>query len=108
MNRKTKKELDDYILERALTRRQELALMLSEQELTVREIGDYFRATTEEIVEDLKHIAYKYKDRFVAKPAICKMCGFIFKEREKIRRKPSKCPRCRNEKIQEPRFSLKE
>ena len=108
MNRKIRKEIDEYILEKALTRRQELALMLSEKELTVCDIVDYFRATTEEIVEDLKHVAYKYKDKFVAKPAICKICGFIFKERERIRKKPSKCPRCRNEKIQEPRFSLKE
>ncbi len=107
MNRKAKRELEDYILEKALTRRQELALMLSERELTIREIVDYFRATTKEIVEDLKSIAYKYKDRFVAKPAVCEFCGFVFKERDKIRKKPSKCPRCRNEKIQEPRFSLK-
>ncbi|MBI2673038.1 hypothetical protein HYX19_02150, partial [Candidatus Woesearchaeota archaeon] len=78
MNRKEKRELEDYIKEKALTRREELALMLSEKEHTVKEMCDYFNATTEEIVEDLKSIAYKYKDRFVAKPAVCKTCGFIF------------------------------
>ncbi|RLF80089.1 transcriptional regulator, partial [Thermococci archaeon] len=36
-------------------------------------------------------------------PAQCKKCGFIFKPEIRI---PGRCPKCKSEWIEEPRFKI--
>jgi len=59
-----------------------------------------------EILEDLKHIKYSIKPKKLKmKPAQCKKCAFIFKERSRVK-KPSKCPSCKGEWIIAPLFKI--
>ncbi len=39
-------------------------------------------------------------------PATCKKCGYQFTDRERLK-KPSRCPRCKSERIDPPRFYVK-
>lgn len=90
-----------------MTRRKEIADLLRASAMTVRELARLFSADTSDIVTDLEHIArsIKPKERLEVQPSMCRACGFVFKTREKLK-KPSKCPRCKHEKITEPVFSI--
>lgn len=54
-------------------------------------------------LEKIKIISKRKKWKLVIKPAYCKKCGYVFESEIKI---PSKCPRCKSEWIEEPRFKI--
>lgn len=64
-----------------------------------------------EIYEHLKHIAKSIrrtnhtKALFMILPK-CRRCGYIFKDLD-TPKKPSRCPRCKSESIEPPRFIIK-
>lgn len=43
--------------------------------------------------------------RLAVEPARCNGCGFVFRKRERLR-KPGRCPLCKGESIDPPRFLL--
>jgi predicted Zn-ribbon and HTH transcriptional regulator len=43
--------------------------------------------------------------RFVLEPSACSDCGFVFRDRRKLT-KPSRCPRCRGERLSDPRYGI--
>lgn len=58
------------------------------------------------ILEDLRAIQRTLKREgkvLLIKPAECRKCGFVFKPEIKI---PTRCPRCKSEWIEEPRFKI--
>lgn len=91
-----------------MTLRQRIAELLSEGIFTAREIGKELGITEKEILEHLSHIARSRGPRPQLKilPSRCLECNFVFTKRNKLHA-PSKCPRCRSERIQPPRFTLK-
>ena len=89
-----------------MTRREEIEKLLEKQPWSAQKLANYFRVEMKEILEDLEHVRKSVKPRkLVIEPAYCPECGFVFKERTKIK-KPSKCPKCRNENIEEPLFKI--
>jgi|UniRef100_A0A7J2U5Y4 predicted Zn-ribbon and HTH transcriptional regulator len=94
--------------------RQRITKMLSEIEepLTAEDIARMFEIDVNEVYEHLEHIAksirrmYSGKKALVMVPPRCRKCGYIFKDLEKPK-KPSKCPRCKSEWIEPPRFIIK-
>lgn len=89
-----------------MTRREEITEILSKRAESAHQLANYYKVTLKEILEDLEHIRKSVKPRRLKQiPARCKHCGFIFKERSKIK-KPSRCPRCRNERIQAQLFRI--
>ena len=89
-----------------MTRRQEIIEILSKEEKTAQDLANLFKVELFEILVDLKHIKYSIKPKKLStKPAQCKKCGFIFKERSKIK-KPSRCPSCKSEWIMAPLFKI--
>lgn len=62
-----------------------------------------------EVYEHLKHIAksVRAKDHevLVMIPPSCRSCGFTFTNLDKPK-KPSKCPKCRSERIAPPAFKI--
>jgi len=83
--------------------------MLKKSSYTAKQLADIFECDLREIIEDLEHVFKTAKMlglRMVAQSAQCNSCGFVFKEREKLRT-PSKCPECRSEDIKEPVFRIK-
>lgn len=93
--------------ERTSTVRQSLGQALSSFPQSARELSALVGIPEKEVAEHLDHLARSLPrsgQRLVVAPARCKGCGFRF-ESSKIRR-PSRCPKCRRERIEAPRFSV--
>jgi len=62
-----------------------------------------------DIYEHLKHVAKTVKSKgdevLVMTPPSCKSCGFTFKDLDKPK-KPSKCPKCKSQRISPPAFKI--
>lgn len=67
-------------------------------------VGIPHKAVTEHL-EHLRRSAAAVGDRFEVEPASCPDCGFEFRERSRLSR-PSRCPKCRSERIEAPRFRI--
>jgi len=68
-----------------------------------------FKIDELEVYEHLKHIAKTIKSHggmLLMKPPACKVCGYVFKELDKPK-KPTKCPKCKSERIDPPSFIIK-
>ena len=91
------------------TRRQQIRDMLREEPQSLQHLANHFRVEMREISEDIGHIrqTLKGEEDLVMQPAECRKCGYLFKERSKLK-KPSRCPRCKHERIVPPVFSLRE
>lgn len=95
--------------DRLETVRKNIMSALEEQPLTAREISGTVRIPEKSVFDHLLHIQKTINRKGLIlsiKPSECKQCGFVFKKRDKLK-KPGKCPKCRNESITEPFFSIK-
>jgi len=102
--------------EEFLTLREKLVKLLSEspEPLSVSEIASLLGLDQRDkkvLYSELEHVAKTIrrktgnKMQLVMIPPICKNCGYVFKDLEKPR-KPSKCPKCKSERIAEPKFKI--
>ena len=82
-----------------MTRREDIINILEKEEKSAQDLANHYKVELWEIIIDLKHIKKTVKSRFKIHPAQCKLCGFIFKERSRLKR-PSRCPRCKHERIE--------
>jgi predicted Zn-ribbon and HTH transcriptional regulator len=89
------------------TIRQLIVELLEEEQLSALDLSGELGVKEKEIFEHLEHIARSLKPakRLVVEPAQCRSCDFQFKKRNRIK-PPSRCPLCRSEFIQRPRFSV--
>ncbi|MCY0868034.1 MAG: transcriptional regulator [Desulfurococcus sp.] len=97
------------------TRREVITRLLREtgRPLTVYEIMATLgiRVPPEEIYLDLQHIAKSIRAKsngsevLLMEPPRCKKCGYVFSDMEKPK-EPSRCPRCKSEWIEPPRFII--
>ncbi|HHI01383.1 MAG TPA: transcriptional regulator [Thermococcus litoralis] len=92
------------------TRRQKIIKLLEERDYSVSELATLLdmrgKGSRKVILEDLRTIAGIVKREgkvLLIQPAQCKKCGFVFKPEIKI---PGRCPKCRSEWIEEPRFKI--
>ena len=89
-----------------MTRREEITERLSKEAESAHQLANYYKVELKEILEDLEHIAISIKPRKLKQiPAKCKHCNFVFEERSRIK-KPSRCPRCKSERIQAQLFKI--
>lgn len=61
------------------------------------------------ILEDLHHIALTLRrtnSKLIMLPPTCLSCGFVFKDLKKPKL-PSRCPKCKSERITQPLFQIK-
>ncbi|HII61396.1 transcriptional regulator [Pyrococcus horikoshii] len=92
------------------SRREKIIELLLERDYSPSELARALdirgKGSKKLILEDLKAIAKIAKREgmiLLVKPARCKKCGFTFRPEINI---PSRCPRCKSEWIEEPRFKL--
>ncbi len=86
-------------------------LLSAERPLDVYQIRDLagLDLKPSEIYDELEHVARTLKRqglRLEMIPARCRNCGYEFRDRERLK-KPSKCPRCRSERIDPPKFYVR-
>ncbi|MHA1392992.1 MAG: transcriptional regulator [Promethearchaeota archaeon] len=93
------------------TKRRRLILYLKEiggmvdlrQIMTELEYG-----SKRELIEDIESIKKSLKNKgqiLKVRPAKCIKCGFVFRNQERLKI-PSKCPKCKHERIEWPAISL--
>ena len=88
------------------TIRKQIIEMLEQRPWSAYALANYFRLEAAEIFDDLEHIKLSIRPRKIKViPAVCKTCGFVFKERTKMKA-PSKCPKCKSEYIQDALLSI--
>ena len=90
-----------------LTHRQRLVELLSEDLFTLHELSAEMHLSVKEVLHHLTHVQKSIHPplRFVLDPARCLQCGFVFKERRKLS-PPSKCPKCKDTHLQDPRYGV--
>jgi len=96
------------VIERHETVRSALRQVLREGPLTARELSARVRISEKEVSGHLEHVARSLRhsgERLRVEPAQCLACAFVFKERTRLT-KPSKCPVCRSERLDPPRFVI--
>jgi predicted Zn-ribbon and HTH transcriptional regulator len=101
---------DRDLSEAASTVRQRLNEILREGEWGFEELRRELEAPARALEEDLRHVERSLKrgpERLQVEPARCRSCGFVFRERASRHfHAPGRCPRCRSERIADPRFRI--
>jgi predicted Zn-ribbon and HTH transcriptional regulator len=91
---------------RSTTVRQALLQALASGPRTARELSAEVSLPEREVVSHLEHLGRSLSRSDVElciEPPRCLSCGFGFKKRDRLSR-PSRCPRCRSERLDVPRF----
>jgi predicted Zn-ribbon and HTH transcriptional regulator len=92
------------------TVRQQIIEMLRQKDRDAREISQHVSIREKEVYDHLPHIIRtlsSQKKKLTIFPAQCKSCDYEFKDREKTK-KPGRCPVCKSERIDPPRFRIVE
>lgn len=90
------------------TIRQQMIVLLSEKEMGARELSQAIRIREKEVYEHLSHIARSVnakRKNLIIIPAECLECGYVFENRKRYTR-PSRCPHCKSEHIQNPVYRI--
>ena len=90
------------------TIRQEMISMLSEEEMSVRDLSQAVGIREREVYDHLVHIERTVSaqgKKLVLLPIECLNCGYIFKDRKRLTR-PSRCPRCKKSHIPKPVYRI--
>jgi len=93
---------------RTETARARLLDALTPEPQCARELSQRASLSEKEILEHLPHLARSLAAAVRTlgiQPARCKSCGFHF-EPQLSRARPSRCPKCKSERIEAARFSL--
>jgi predicted Zn-ribbon and HTH transcriptional regulator len=75
---------------------------------TARELSGAVGVPEKQVAAHLEHLARSLKaagERLRVEPARCQDCGFTFRKRDRLSR-PSRCPVCRSERLDAPRFAV--
>ena len=103
-----KKPRPHKLTERHATVRSALRQVLREGPLTARELSARVGIGEKEVSGHLEHLARSLRhsgERLRVEPAQCLACEFVFTERTRLT-KPSKCPACRSQRLDPPRFVI--
>ncbi|MCW5893271.1 MAG: transcriptional regulator [bacterium] len=93
---------------RTQTLRQALLALLRQGPRTTFDLSRLARLREKDVATHLEHVARSLRhadERLVVTPAVCRGCGFVFRDRRRLTR-PSGCPRCRAETVEAPRFHV--
>lgn len=94
--------------QRSETARQALRRALSPEPRTARELSTLTSLSEKDVLAHLEHLERSLEAEgapLSVLPARCFRCGFEFRSRERFRR-PGRCPECKSERVQPPRFFL--
>jgi hypothetical protein len=95
-------------VESTRTVRERIADALREAPLTAREISERASVREREVAEHLRHLEQSIEhggEHLQISAPHCIKCGFEFTDRDRHSR-PSRCPRCKSERIAPPRFMI--
>ena len=103
-------ETEEDIPSNSETLRQKLIRLLSECERDFEELRINFELSPRALARELRHVQRTVRSQHAileVTAASCLGCGFVFKGREvRHLHPPSRCPECRSEQIEPPRFRI--
>ncbi|MDY6952552.1 MAG: ArsR family transcriptional regulator [Thermodesulfobacteriota bacterium] len=85
-----------------------MILLLSQGEWTARDLSQALRISEKEVSFHLSHVARSVASqhkRLRMAPSSCLSCGYVFDTRKRFTR-PGRCPRCKGERIREPKYRI--
>lgn len=92
------------------SRRQQLVALIERRPMGFEELRYVLGMTVRDLDEALAHVDRSLRRenrRLEVTPAVCSSCGFRFTGREARHfHPPSRCPRCKGERIEDPRFGV--
>jgi hypothetical protein len=89
------------------TTRERIADRLREEALTAGALAAEFGITTAEALSHVRHVARSLEGgdgQLLVAPPECRDCGFT--DFDDLLNRPSRCPECRSESIEEPAFRI--
>ena len=89
------------------TLRQQMAERLRAAPQTPRDLAEAFGLKVRDVVGHLEHLRRSFGREFEVQAAECKGCDFVFEARTKLS-VPSRCPRCRGQRIRAPLTRIRE
>jgi hypothetical protein len=90
------------------TIRQEMIALLCQGEHGARDLSQILGVREKEVYAHLSHVersVASQKQSLVIIAPTCHSCGYVFDRRKRFTR-PSRCPRCRQERIHGPRYRI--
>jgi predicted Zn-ribbon and HTH transcriptional regulator len=90
------------------TTRQQMIVLLSENDMSARDLSQAMGIREKEVYEHLPHIERSLavqRKKVIIRPSTCLTCGYVFKDRRRFTR-PSRCPRCKKSHLQEPLYRV--
>ena len=90
------------------TIRQQIMILLCEEEMSAREISRATGIREKEVYEHLSHIARSAAGqgkKLIVGPFSCLSCGYVFQDRKRFNR-PSRCPQCKGSHMEEPMYRI--
>lgn len=92
------------------TQRQRIQDLLRDGEWGFEELRRELETTVGSLEDDLRHVERGLRrtgERLRTEPSRCLACGFTFHDRiPRHFHAPSRCPKCRSERISDPRFRI--
>jgi len=85
-----------------------MILLLSEGNCTARDLSQTLGVREKEVYAHLAHIARSVVpkgQRLLTISSRCLSCGYVFETRKRFT-KPGRCPKCKSERIEEPRYRI--
>ncbi len=96
--------------EASASRRQQLVALLETRAMAYDELREAMQMSVRSLDDALGHVDKSLEAggrRLIVTPAQCTSCGFVFAGREqKHFHPPSRCPQCKGERIDAPRFEI--
>jgi len=108
MTARSKEKEPPVPAERGETLRQGLLDELRHGTLSTRELSARLGVRERDITPHLEHLQRSLRargERLTVLPATCRGCDYVFEDRRALH-KPSRCPKCRSERIEAPRFRV--
>lgn len=82
--------------------------LLSQDVYSARDLSQMLSIREKEVYSHLSHIARSVASqslRLIVIPSRCLGCGHVFDKRKRFT-KPGRCPRCKGERIEHPRYQV--
>ena len=87
------------------TRREQIRQLLEADRYTLAGLARALGTAVSGLEDEIRHIERSARRRLTIDPAECQGCDFVFRDRSRLGA-PSRCPRCRSERIDPPVFGF--
>lgn len=89
-----------------LTNREWIRQLLLEGTHDVYSLAQLLETKVTVVEEEVEHAVRSSGMKLKIEAAECEACGFVFRSRARLSA-PSRCPKCRSERVTSPRFTLR-